>query len=88
MIGFIVAGLVIGVLARLIKPGKQNLSLVATLVLGLVGSVIGGVVANVLGTGGIFELNVLGFVVAVIASVGLVGAAESISAPNRRRAIR
>jgi uncharacterized membrane protein YeaQ/YmgE (transglycosylase-associated protein family) len=88
MIGFIVAGLVIGVLARLIKPGKQNLSMVATLVLGLVGSVIGGVVANVLGTGGIFELNFLGFVVAVIASVGLVGAAESISAPSRRRAIR
>ena len=88
MIGFIIAGLIIGALARLIKPGRQNLGILATLGLGLVGSVIGGVVANVLGTGGIFELNFLGFVVAVIASVGLVGAAESISAPSRRRAIR
>ena len=67
MIGFIVAGLVIGALARLLKPGRQRLSLLATLGLGLVGSVIGGLVANLLGTGGIFELNVLGFVVAVVA---------------------
>ena len=85
MIGFIVAGLVIGVLARLIKPGKQNLSMVATLVLGLVGSVIGGVVANVLGTGGIFELNILGFIVAVIAAVLLIGVAEGASGRSRTR---
>lgn len=83
MIGFIVAGLVIGALARLLKPGKQNLSLLATLLLGLVGSVIGGVVANVLGTGGLFELNVLGFVVAVGASVALVGVAEGVSGPRK-----
>ncbi len=78
MIGFIVAGLVIGALARLIKPGKQNLGLLATLLLGLAGSVIGGVIANLLGTGGIFELNVLGFIVAVIASVLLIGVAETL----------
>jgi uncharacterized membrane protein YeaQ/YmgE (transglycosylase-associated protein family) len=47
MIGFIVAGLVIGALARLIKPGKQNLSIAMTLLLGLAGSVIGGLVAAV-----------------------------------------
>ena len=79
MIGFIVAGLVIGALARLIKPGKQNLSILWTLLLGLAGSVIGGVIANLLGTGGIFELNFLGFVVAVIASVLLIGTAEGLA---------
>jgi uncharacterized membrane protein YeaQ/YmgE (transglycosylase-associated protein family) len=85
VIGFIVAGLVIGALARLIKPGKQNLGLLATLLLGLAGSVIGGVVASLLGTGDIFELNFLGFVVAVIASVLLVGTAEAIAG---RRSVR
>ena len=80
MIGFIVAGLVIGALARLVKPGRQHLSVVATLLLGLVGSIIGGLVANALGTGGIFELNVLGFVVAVIAAVLLIGVAEGLQA--------
>jgi uncharacterized membrane protein YeaQ/YmgE (transglycosylase-associated protein family) len=79
MIGFIVAGLIIGALARLIKPGKQNLSIVWTLLLGLAGSVIGGLLASLLGTGGIFELNVLGFVMAVVAAVLLVGVAEGMS---------
>jgi uncharacterized membrane protein YeaQ/YmgE (transglycosylase-associated protein family) len=86
MIGFIVAGLIIGALARLIKPGKQNLGLLATLLLGLAGSVIGGVVASLLGTGDIFELNFLGFIVAVIASVLLVGTAEAVV--GRRRSVR
>lgn len=85
MIGFVVAGLIIGALARLVKPGKQNLGLLATLLLGLAGSVIGGVVANLLGTGGIFELNVLGFVLAVVASVALIGVAEGITGSRRKQ---
>ena len=84
MIGFIVAGLIIGALARLIKPGKQNLGILATLLLGLAGSVIGGVIANLLGTGDIWELNVLGFIVAVIAAVLLIGVAESLSGGKRK----
>lgn len=79
MFGFIVAGLVIGVLARVFKPGKQNLSLLMTLLLGLAGSVVGGVVANLLGTGNIWELDFLGFVVAVIAAVLLIGVFEGLS---------
>lgn len=84
LIGFIIAGLVIGALARLIKPGDQNLSIIATLLLGLAGSVIGGLVANLLGTGDMFELNVLGFVVAVIAAVLLIGVAEGMSSSRSR----
>lgn len=77
IIGFVIAGLIIGALARLIKPGKQRLSLAMTLVLGVVGSVIGGLVASLLGTGSITELNVLGFIIAVVAAVLLIGAAET-----------
>ena len=79
MIGFLVAGLIIGALARLIKPGKQNLSIWMTLGLGLVGSLIGGTIAWVIGTGSIWELDFLGFVLAVIAAVLLVGVAEGAS---------
>ena len=79
MIGFIVFGLVVGAVARLIKPGRQNLGLVATLLLGLAGSVIGGVIANMLGTGNIWELNSLGAIVAIIAAVLLIGVFEGVS---------
>ena len=76
MIGFIVAGLVIGLLARLLLPGRQKIGLLWTLLLGVIGSVIGGTIANMIGSGDIMELNVLGFVFAVIASVALLAVAE------------
>ena len=57
ILGLIVVGLIIGALARLIKPGRQRLSILMTLVLGVVGALIGGVVASLLGTGDIWELN-------------------------------
>lgn len=85
MIGFIVAGLVIGLLARLIKPGRQSLGLVATLLLGLVGSIIGGTIASVIGTGDIWELDFLGFVFSVIAAVLLIGTAESLAGKDRQK---
>lgn len=86
MIGFLVAGLVIGALARLIKPGKQDLGILATLGLGLVGSLIGGLIAQFFGTGDIWELNVIGFVLAVIAAVLLIGVAESVAGKNKTAA--
>ena len=76
MIGFIVFGLVVGAVARLIVPGRQALSLGLTLLLGVVGSVVGGVVANILGTGDIFELNIIGSLVAIAASVVLIVVGE------------
>jgi uncharacterized membrane protein YeaQ/YmgE (transglycosylase-associated protein family) len=85
ILGLIVVGLVIGALARLIKPGKQNLSVLMTLVLGVVAAVIGGFLAGLVGLGGIFELNVTGFIVAVIAAVLLIGVAEGVSGRGRSR---
>ena len=84
IIGFLVAGLIIGALARLIKPGKQNLSILATLLLGIVGALIGGAVATLLGTGDFGELNIIGFIVAVIAAVLLIGVAEGVAGGRRR----
>ncbi len=85
MIGFIVFGLVVGVLARLLVPGRQHLTLWMTLLLGLIGSVAGGVVANALGTGDVFELNFVGSVVAVLAAVALIAVGDRAGAMKRRR---
>jgi uncharacterized membrane protein YeaQ/YmgE (transglycosylase-associated protein family) len=79
ILGLIVVGLIIGALARLIKPGRQAIGLLWTLLLGIAGALIGGIVASAIGTGDIFELNVIGFVVAVVAAVLLVGVAEGMA---------
>jgi uncharacterized membrane protein YeaQ/YmgE (transglycosylase-associated protein family) len=85
LIGFIIFGLVVGAVARLLKPGKQNLSVLATLLLGLAGSVIGGLVASLLGTGDIFELNIIGAIVAIVAAFLLIGLAEGTASKSRSR---
>ena len=84
MIGFIVFGLVVGVLARVLVPGKQQLTLATTVLLGLIGSVVGGLVANALGTGDLLELNFLGAVVAILASVVLIVIGERTGTIRRR----
>ena len=88
IIGFLFFGLVIGALARLLKPGKQNLSILATLGLGVVGSVIGGLIAGLIGTGKITELDFLGTVFAVVAAMLLVGTAEALTSKSGPKQLR
>lgn len=85
MIGFVVAGVAIGLLARLVQPGRQHLTFGTTVLVGLVGSVAGGIVANSVGTGDVFELNVLGFAVAVGSAVLLVTLADRAARARERR---
>ncbi len=43
IIVYIVAGAIIGAVARLIMPGKQRMNIAATIALGVVAAVIGGI---------------------------------------------
>lgn len=78
ILGLILIGLVIGVIARLLLPGRQRIGVALTILLGIGGALIGGAIAGAIGTGGIFELNFLGTIFAVIAAVLLIGAADAI----------
>jgi uncharacterized membrane protein YeaQ/YmgE (transglycosylase-associated protein family) len=85
ILGLIVVGAIIGILARLLKPGRQRLSMLATVLLGVVGAIIGGLVGGLLNDNtSPFELNFLGFVFAVIAAFLLVGVAEAMSGRGNR----
>ena len=84
MIGFLVFGLFVGAVARLLVPGRQRLGVGMTLLLGLAGSVVGGLVANAVGTGDIFELNVLGSVVAIATAIVFITIGERTSALRAR----
>lgn len=86
MIGFVVFGLVVGALARLLVPGRQHLSIWMTIGLGLIGSIVGGIVANALGTGDVFELNFLGSIVAIATAIVLIVAGERVGALSKRSA--
>lgn len=71
IISALIAGCIIGPLARLVLPGKQNISLVMTIVLGAVGAVLGSWLYTALsgneGTSGIDWIALLlGIVVAAV----------------------
>lgn len=48
IVGMIIIGLIAGFLARALVPGRDPMSVVATLVLGIIGSFVGGLLADVL----------------------------------------
>ena len=48
IIGLIVVGLLAGALARLLVPGRQNISIPATILVGIIGSFVGGFLSNLL----------------------------------------
>ena len=76
MIGFLIFGLFVGFIARLILPGRQPIGFLMTMLLGAIGSIIGGTIANALRSGSIWELNVVGAICAVAASVIVLAIAE------------
>ena len=86
ILGLIIIGIVIGILARLVLPGRQRIGMGLTVLLGIAGALVGGIVASALGTGDIFELNILGTIVGVVAAAGFIGAADAagIGGPKRR----
>ena len=77
ILGLIIIGIVIGILARLVLPGRQRIGAGMTVLLGIAGALVGGIIASALGTGDIWELNFLGTIVGIIAAAVFIGAADA-----------
>ena len=60
IIGFLVFGLIVGLLARAIFPGNQHMGWLSTAILGMIGSLVGGLVGHAL-FGNNADANGLGF---------------------------
>jgi uncharacterized membrane protein YeaQ/YmgE (transglycosylase-associated protein family) len=81
LISTVFVGLIIGALGRLVVPGRQPLSLLATVFAGLIGAIVGGYIGDrILHVGGfastLLEIGVSALVVAAL------------SAPRNRRLSR
>jgi uncharacterized membrane protein YeaQ/YmgE (transglycosylase-associated protein family) len=70
VIGMIIIGAIAGFLARALVPGKDSMSIVATIVLGIVGSFVGGFLASLLfGRDGGSLLQTSGLIGSVIGAI-------------------
>ena len=67
LLWLVITGLVIGALGRLVLPGQQQIGLLATALVGIAASLLGGILADVFDTGWLIQ-----FLVAVaLAAIGI-----------------
>lgn len=69
IISWVVFGLIAGALAKWIMPGKDPGGCVVTSIIGIVGAVIGGFLASLLGFGGVAQFDFRSFAVAIVGSL-------------------
>jgi uncharacterized membrane protein YeaQ/YmgE (transglycosylase-associated protein family) len=67
MIGHAIFGLIIGLVARAVMPGRQHMGLIMTMILGLVGAWLGGVIGRATGMYG--EGHPAGFLMALVGAL-------------------
>lgn len=70
--GAVVAGLIVGLIARLLLPGRQNISLGATVLIGFLAALVGGLIAQLLGVGDTDGIDWIKLIIQVgLAMVGI-----------------
>jgi len=68
LIVFLIMGLIAGFIARWIMPGGQPMSWVQTMVLGVIGSFVGGTIAALIFGGGL-QLSAAGLIGSIIGAL-------------------
>lgn len=69
VISWTVFGLIVGAIARLLVPGRQSMSIGATILLGIIGSFVGGFLGSLIFGGEITLRNPAGWIGGIIGAV-------------------
>lgn len=69
ILAWIVLGLIVGALAKWIMPGNDPGGLLITIVIGIVGAMIGGFLSSALGMGEVTGINLGSIVIATLGSL-------------------
>lgn len=72
IVGALLIGIIIGPLARLLVPGRQNISVIMTILIGAVAALIGGLIADWLGVGTTDGIDWIKFGIQVVTGVVVV----------------
>ncbi len=72
IVGGLILGLIIGPLGRLVLPGKQNISLGMTILIGAAAAIAGGLIADAIGVGDTSGIDWIKLLIQVgLAAVGV-----------------
>ncbi len=67
IIGWVVFGLIVGAIAKLLYPGNEKSGCISTIALGILGSVVGGIIAKLIWGGN--EIEPRGLILSVIGAL-------------------
>lgn len=82
IVAWIITGLIIGALAHLLVPGRQRIGILLTVLFGMAGALVGGIItAAIVGPGHL----IISFIVALVVSALLIAV---VSHPRSRRYLR
>jgi uncharacterized membrane protein YeaQ/YmgE (transglycosylase-associated protein family) len=65
ILSWIVMGLIVGLLARLVMPGKDKAGIIITILLGIAGAFVGGFIGSLLGIGTFTGFNLVSMLLAI-----------------------
>ena len=83
---FVLLGLVAGLIARALMPGKQSMSIAMTTVLGMVGSFLGGLVASLFTGESILTFHRSGIIASVLGALAVLFVAAAVGRRSHRHA--
>jgi uncharacterized membrane protein YeaQ/YmgE (transglycosylase-associated protein family) len=65
ILSWILMGLVVGVIAKLLMPGRDPGGFIITILLGIAGAIVGGFIGNAVGFGNVTGFNFRSFLIAI-----------------------
>lgn len=84
ILGWILFGLIAGFIARAVVPGKDDIGILRTIVLGIVGSVVGGLIFGLL-TVGIRGFEPTGWIGSIIGAIVVLVVYNKVTGRKRNR---
>ncbi|WP_278495637.1 GlsB/YeaQ/YmgE family stress response membrane protein [Pantoea vagans] len=69
ILSWVAFGLLAGIIARCIMPGKEHMGIFMTMILGIIGALIGGVASTALGFGKASGFNIYSIAIATLGSI-------------------
>jgi uncharacterized membrane protein YeaQ/YmgE (transglycosylase-associated protein family) len=69
IISWCVFGLIVGAIARFLMPGRQNMGLFLTMVLGIVGSFAGGFISSLIFRSSDSLVNAAGWIMSIVGAL-------------------
>uniref|UniRef100_A0A3B0LXG1 Transglycosylase associated protein n=1 Tax=Arsenophonus endosymbiont of Trialeurodes vaporariorum TaxID=235567 RepID=A0A3B0LXG1_9GAMM len=81
ILSWVIFGLIAGIIAKWVMPGAYNMGIIMTIILGIVGAVVGGYISTLFGKGKVDGFNLSSFIVAVIGAIVVLFIAGMVGRP-------